>query len=271
MLARPAAAGHDRNRLSPGGPCKQRDGGQRVLAGLRLRPVSVRFDHVISLGSDCDPALQLERLGWKDTHSVFDWLVTPWDAMMAVLRDGADRLATQLTPAINGLGLACAEYGLVYWHEFPRDAAHKAVFSEEQAARTRGKLRHKMSQMRAACEGRGNVLFIRAGVVTNAPGDRFAAGETFDHAELDRCAALIEALHPRLRFSLLLVHYPGRDALGAGPVRDPRVLTAPLPLSGDVAAGTLTKSANADWDAVLSQIPYRRAFAPAAGLASAAG
>lgn len=216
----------------------------------------LRFDHIISLGSDCDVALQLRRRGWLHTPSVFDWLITPWDAMMLVLAEEGARLATRFTSSHGGKGVACAEYGLVYWHEFPRGNDGFPIVSPDQCKATLDKLHHKLARMRAACQPGDCVLFIRSGVITDAPGDRFAAGTPFSGVELDRCARLIETRYPSLKFSILTILYDGLDSLASPGPTDARVTLCTMRRSGAPTAGHTTKASDADWDAILSQIPY---------------
>jgi hypothetical protein len=213
-----------------------------------------RFAHIISLGADCDVALQLRRVGWLKTPSVFDWLVTPWDSMMAVLEDGGARLARKTYPCHDGRGAACADYHLMYWHEFPRDAQFLVQVTESQTEQARLKLTHKMARMQAACEEAKPVLFIRSGIVTDAPSDRFAAGAVFPSDELDRCVTLIDRLHPGLRFILLCIDYVGQDRIEEAAPYDPRIVRYRM----DVAAtrGT-SKAADRDWDALFAKIVYQ--------------
>ena len=199
----------------------------------------------------------LQEAGWHQTPSVFDWLITPWDAMMAVLSDGGRHLATDFYPSHGGLGAVCAHYHLIYWHEFARDRNEHPVITPEAALRARAKLLHKMTRMKAACEDGGTVLFIRSGIATDGPGDRFMTGTAFAGAELDRCASLIATLYPALRFSVLVVHYPGRDTLSAPPA-DPRVTLFPMRFIENEQIGRTIKAPAEDWAALLSQIPYRR-------------
>ena len=52
----------------------------------RQEPVLL-FDHIVSLGANCEVSLQLRRTGRFATGSVFDWLVTPFDGLLAILQD----------------------------------------------------------------------------------------------------------------------------------------------------------------------------------------
>jgi hypothetical protein len=214
------------------------------------------FDHLISLGSDCDVSLHLRRTGRLQTPSVFDWLVTPWDAMMGVLCDHGERLATDIHTVNDGNAAACGAYGLLYWHEFKRNAHWQVEITPHAIAQTRQKLLHKMARLRALCASNRRVLFIRAGIGTDAPGDRFGNGAVFRVREMDRCAQIIAGLYPALQFCLLVIDYKGRDCLDGASAHDPRVLRYTLNLPPETPASGRQHASNADWDAMLSLIPY---------------
>ena len=218
--------------------------------------MTIAFDHIVSLGADCDTAQVLQEAGWHQTPSVFDWLITPWDAMMAVLADGGARLVTDFYASHGGLSAVCAHYHLIYWHEFARDRNERPVITPRAAGQARAKLLHKMARMKAACEDGGRVLFIRAGIATDGPQDRFMAGAAFSGAQLDRCASVIAGLYPALRFSVVAIYYPGRDTLcGPAPV-DPRVTLVPMRLVQHKQVGRTIKAPPEDWAALLSRISY---------------
>ena len=47
------------------------------------------YDNYVSLGSNCEAAFQLRRLRGRDVALVFNWLVTPIDALVSVRPDFA--------------------------------------------------------------------------------------------------------------------------------------------------------------------------------------
>jgi hypothetical protein len=223
---------------------------------LLAPPHPVTFQHIVSLGSDCDVALQLRRVGWLRTPSVFDWLITPWDALLCVLQDNGARLAEQVYPTAKGDGAICAKYGLLYWHEFPRPQPDKVEITPEATAHARSKLTHKMARLHETLSGHENVLLMRSGIKSDAPNDRFAAGKPFTCAELDRCAALVGTLYPKLRFTLLNIEYPGQDQTEGPPPRDPRVARYRMPLPDLGSPRGISRASNFEWDRLFRQIPY---------------
>jgi hypothetical protein len=211
--------------------------------------------------------LHLQKQGWKPDGSVFEWLVTPWDAVMQVFADEGARLGERFFACANGSGAACAEYGLVYWHEFPRTPDGFIEFSAAAIEACRGKMRRKMRGLLAVCDTARAVLFIRRGAATTLPWDRFATGARFGSAELNAFIALVEARFPRLLFSLLFIEIEGEKLAELAEPLDLRVTHVILPAEGPAdAAGKMLASDDA-WHRLFSEIPYR----PASPRAAVAG
>jgi len=226
--------------------------------------VTLAFEAILSLGSDCDVGLHLQKQGWKPDGSVFEWLVTPWDAMMAVLADEGARLGEKFFVCADGAGAACAEYGLVYWHEFPRNADGFIAFSATDIEACRGKMQRKMRGMLAVCETAQAVLFIRRGAATTLRWDRFATGARFGSAELNAFIALIEARFPRLLFSLLFIEIEGERLADVSEPLDSRVTHVVLPAEGPADSAGKMLAPDAAWHRLFADIPYR----PRAAVAS---
>ena len=215
-----------------------------------------RFDDILSLGSDCEVSLQLRRLGIAHTPSVFDWLVTPWDAMLRVLHDGGTHLCTRIDRGYDGAGAVCGTYGLVYWHEFARDGASQVLLTEASTKAAQDKLRHKIARMRTVLNADKTVLFIRGGIATDAPNDRYQFGQAFPASRLNDFTILVSRLFPALKFSLLFIEYAGRDLLEGGCTLDPRIVHYRMPCPPSAGAMLRPKPQDAEWDALLARIGY---------------
>jgi hypothetical protein len=176
--------------------------------------------------------------------------------MLSVFQDNGARLAQEIYQTPDGAAAACANYGLLYWHEFPRHQTGEAEITPAATARARSKLSHKMARLHETLSSTEHVLLIRSGIKSDAPSDRFAAGEPFTCAELDRGAALIGTLYPKLRFSLLNIEYPGHDQTEGPPPRDPRVVRYRMPLPDLGSPRDLSRASNVEWDRLFRQIPY---------------
>ena len=214
------------------------------------------FDDIISLGSDCEVALQLRRLGLLHTPSVFDWLITPWDAMLRVIQDEGTHLCNNIYSGYNGTGAVCSGYELVYWHEFPRDEAGQVMVTQAAANTAQKKLRHKIDRMQAVLKSGKTVLFVRGGMATDAPRDKYGLGLSFPTSRLNDFPALISRLFPELKFSLLFLEYVGRDRLEGDCVLDPRIMHYRMECPKNSNQPICPKPDPAAWELLFSRVNY---------------
>lgn len=210
------------------------------------------FQHLVSLGGNCDPGLQLRRTGRHRVHGLFDWLVTPLDSIAQILADNGARLATRFFAANNGTSAGCAEYGVLYHHEFPRGVGDVIIFDAEAIAHCRSKLHYKLARLVTVCSGPDPVLFIRVWPETDLGWDRLGRGKTAARsADLNALAAAIAERFPRLDFAVLVVTLDSDRHNDFSEPLDPRVAVEVLPQLGDTLS-----AANADWDRLLDRIVY---------------
>ncbi len=210
------------------------------------------FRHLVSLGGNCDPALQLRRTGRHQTHGLFDWLVTPLDAIAQILADDGARLATRFFAANSGTSAGCAEYGVLYHHEFPRGEHDVILFDAEGIARCRSKLRHKLARLIAVCSGADPVLFIRVWPETDLGWDRLGRGKApARSADLNALADAIAGRFPHLDFAVLVVTLDSDSHNDFSDPLDPRVAVQVLPQLAD-----RWSAGDADWDGLLERIVY---------------
>lgn len=205
-----------------------RDSGGPLFPGIR-------FARALSLGGDCAAAHGLRVGGRHDVRGVFDWLVTPLDALAEVLTDDGARLGTRFVAVHAGTSVRCGAYGLLYHHEFPREEENRIAFSADAVANCRAKLTHKMGAFLAACGAAdGPLLFVRYGIGTDLPWDRLGNGTSPARAaDLDALAARLTRRFPELDFRLLVAAREGSVPAGFGDPADPRVALVTLPPRGE--------------------------------------
>lgn len=81
----------------------------------------MNFEHYISLGYFCTPALELERFGLRDCSSPFDWCISEWGGVEEAIRNG---FADYLVFSDFAQDSKCRKYyknmryGLTYFHDF---------------------------------------------------------------------------------------------------------------------------------------------------------
>lgn len=99
----------------------------------------MKFSHVISLGWFCSPALELERLGLKDTSSPFDWCLVDWDGVEKAIRTGFEGFLTYENLYQNKTDhnhYKDVAYGIEFFHDFtkykPLDVQFDAVKQKYQ-------------------------------------------------------------------------------------------------------------------------------------------
>ena len=90
---------------------------------LVLHPLfpDVAFSDILSLGADCEAANGLRLVDRHRTRGLFDWLVTPLDAIAGILADDGARLGQRFIAVQDGTSARCDAYGVLYHHELPRD------------------------------------------------------------------------------------------------------------------------------------------------------
>ena len=215
----------------------------------------VAFHDVLSLGADCEAANGLRLVDRHGTRGLFDWLVTPLDAVAAILADDGARLAERFVAVQNGTSARCDAYGLLYHHELPRDPENQVVFSTDLLAECRSKLRHKMESFRRACEdAAGPVLFLRVGPTTNLPWDRFASSVGAQASDFEDLARALGRRFPSLDFRLLVVTIAPASATKLGASSDPRVAFVDLPCRGQGG----WRVAEEDWRRLFAELDFKR-------------
>jgi hypothetical protein len=183
-----------------------------------------RYDQVVSLGCACQPAHQIRRaLGLTSAH-VFDWIVTPDQALVTLIEsdlDGffsRDRLGVGSSDAITDLPTDTR-----FIHEFPKGSDMNV-----QHAHHAGRYAMLVRRWRTMLRSRQRVLFVRQHGWE--PDPRRAA------ARLQR---VITAQAPRLHFAILyLTNDPADDVSWGLEGIINRYLTQPEPYDwrGDDAA-----------------------------------
>lgn len=218
------------------------------------------FGAAVSLGGNCEPAHWLRAFGRHAVRGPFDWLVTPLDALLAILGDDGARLGTVFALTNAGTSVRCQAYGALYHHEFPRDEGDAVVFDAPAMAACRSKLVHKWENLVAACaRARGDgapLLFMRLGGGTGLPWDRIgAAGAILRAADLNAIAAALTARFPDLGFRLLvLLRAPEEQTEAFDPDElDPRIAVRTLPQGSDPAWAT----DGATWGRLLASSRFR--------------
>ncbi len=206
------------------------------------------FDHVVGIGGNCETAHQLRRHGLL-RRSVFDWLVTPLDAIPRVLADDGSRLGTEFVTCHGGTSVRCGAYDVLYHHEFPRDDGNAVRFDAAALERCRSKMTHKWSRFVDLCEGGGRVLFLRFDAATDLPWDLLRDEPQRAATSVAACVEAVARRFPALDFRVLLLLTDGlRPAID-----DPRVGVRLLPRDGSEGWAV----SDASWSTLLRSLDIR--------------
>lgn len=163
------------------------------------------FQHVVSLGAWCQTAEQIKLCFGDITTGPFDWLVTPLDSLIAILEDGAARLGQSAER--RDLTAICKSYGVLYHHDFPRDADKLCLIDQDSLERCRSKLQHKWQSLRAKLGDMKPTLFVRFGGEAK-PAEAWPYhrdNKITTSQDLIRLAEALTASFPGLPFTLLYV------------------------------------------------------------------
>lgn len=217
----------------------------------------------ISLGYACEVKYQLSRnlyrrkfpdgdleelrrqlltpeLGQKSfQRHVFDWQITPFEAVLACLEADFQGVFEREDLVAEGGEVAHRRLGIRYPHEFhPVDGVLDGAVIDAQYAAARGKFDHLSERFRRHLKAPGRFLYV------------FRQLRIYD--ESVRLLALLNAGQPGRDVKVLYVGEPGEDQWLA-PLEG-QVFTAWAPLSADKPAGRRWEGDDAPWDAVLDPI-----------------
>ena len=124
------------------------------------------FQHVISLGEDCEVAHHLRRYLKVERANLFDWLMLPPEGLIRVLREGTGMLGAleDLEPIDGGQAMASRSYGIVFHHEFKRGEDGLVDLDQvpAQLERVRAKYVALWERLDRDCRGGGPVLFVHS-------------------------------------------------------------------------------------------------------------
>ena len=165
---------------------------------------------IFSLGGHCEPSLAMNLyFDAKRANSAFDWLVTPYRSLLAVLQDDGEQLGIDFR--LMGGSIFCERYRLNYHHEFSRTVRDEITFSARQISDLRDKLIYKHREMlRVARET--SVVFIRLGVATDVRGDHHQGG-ALSLWDVEELSSILRRKLGHTDYKLVLIerHWPEQN------------------------------------------------------------
>jgi hypothetical protein len=129
----------------------------------------MKFVRVISLGQACDTAFHIRRVLGQPEAYPFDWLVTPFDAVVGLLERRFDGFLDPAQLKGRPKGVLCRRFGIRFLHDWKSAADPMQEYPEIKA-----KYDRRIARFLEAMETGGPILFIRScqyadGDVVDAP------------------------------------------------------------------------------------------------------
>lgn len=195
----------------------------------------MRFAKVISLGTACDAAFHIRRHFGQEEAYPFDWLVTPFDALLHLIETGFEGFLDPAMLQARTKDVRCRRSGIRFLHDWHDLADPMAEYPAIKA-----KYDRRIARFLAAMEQGGSVLFIRS----------CKAGPTqlMDPARAIRLQAALARAYPKVAASLVALNPEdaGIPAWSEGPCRLVTLRQPALPdWRGDADA----------WDAFFATLP----------------
>lgn len=212
------------------------------------------FDLVVSLGSVCQVAHQIERYFGTRRTSPFDWLVTPLWSLAKVFSNDGVLFGENLTVERDGSVVVCENYGVAHQHDFPRNGYRRAIISGEAIANLKGKYLSKYDKLSRSLQSGKKVLFVRLGGHHDTRlADQYASDDRLTKAEdLNWVCKMLGEKFPGIQFELAFVYIKGVTPLSVSEGElDPRVRVFELNHGGENWMGN-----DVEWNKVFSTYNY---------------
>lgn len=120
------------------------------------------YDSIISLGGACEVATHIGRCFNRKRRNIFDWWITPFDAVPSLMRGDFSGLFDKLT--VHDFAVICNRYKIIHHHDFQRDDKELVIAElvEAQLPKIREKYDGLVRRLHHDCRPGNRVLFVRA-------------------------------------------------------------------------------------------------------------
>lgn len=209
-----------------------------------------RVKAVVSLGAWCQTTYQARRFFGNSVTSPYDWLVTPFNALLASIEGDGLNFCKHLR-VVDASRPICEDYGILYHHEFERRDEH-AIITASAIERCSGKLSYKYIKM-IECASTEGTLFIRLGGQAEPAFAWPYLNDTkpLQAREINALCNIIEKKFAIVSFRLLLVFFAGRTAFDMDSMVDDRVIIRELP---HAAENGKWEGCDEEWDMLLNDL-----------------
>lgn len=210
----------------------------------------MQYDHIISIGGNCDAAHHIRRHYGLTLSFPMDWLILSFEGAISLFDDKFQNFIVLNQLSLwNGTrhALQCAQRGIIYQHDFSRD--HQALVRVENIVSdfniAKIKYRRRIERLKAVCSARRSILFVRTWreilhASQDYPEHCIRGVPKYPFSQLLNS---IEQCFPDIIFQVLFINYGDQE------LDDPRALFENVRNMGDVVdwAGSPT-----GWDNILN-------------------
>jgi hypothetical protein len=170
---------------------------------------------VVSLGGNCMVTKEMRVYYGIETANMFDWWITPGDALVRLIEDDFDSLFSpeNLELVGDGKSVANLRYGILHHHDFPRDDAEARVLGigKHDLKRNREKFGYLKRRWDSLGDNPGPVLFVRYAWDMREPLLVDVSPKPIG-ADAARLVAALDRKFPRLDYEILFIDAPDAGA-----------------------------------------------------------
>lgn len=178
----------------------------------------MNYDSVFSIGGACEVAHHIRLFTGKDSASLFDWWITPFDGLLKVVEsDFEGLLAPENMVALPRRSVTCSRYGIIHHHDFRRDH-NRQIVTEEIPSRLielNSKYSMLVKRFRSAFTGNRKILLVRGWRDDLHEKRNVPDPGTVTH-DFRRLIDAIRTRFPEAEISFLFVNYNTAEDLGGG-------------------------------------------------------
>jgi hypothetical protein len=166
---------------------------------------------IVSLGGNCMLTLEVRKFFGIQAANLFDWWITPGDALVLLVENDFDGLFSPENFKIisDGRSVANLRYGILHHHDFPRDEQDDRVkaIEERDIQRNLDKFAYLKRRWDDLAGNEGPVLFVRFAWDIAEP---LLAGIPPEPVRADpaRLIAALDRKFPLLDYQILFIDAP---------------------------------------------------------------
>lgn len=206
---------------------------------------------ILSLGAWCQATYQIRRIFGASASSPYDWLVTPFDALISSLNDDGRKFGQAIYVRDNEYPM-CHNYGVLYHHEFQRDG-NKPLITEEAMVYCKSKLAHKYKQFADVMNGGGTLLVRMGGHAKPAVAWPYITDPApLRSADINNLTSTLDSRFENGDYRILIVNLEGRVTVNLDAPVDDRVIFRTIPFATERSRW---EGADEAWDTIFEGLP----------------